>query len=271
MAGPKTAVFDIERLPGTATVDHYGTTVTGPFWDLNDFKFRGVLKRRIRPEEVTRWPRTICMAWKWRGKKRIYFSAEWLNGGEERFARDVHGLFCEADVLVGHNIKSFDVKHCNWMFAQHGLPVPPEARYVDTLTIARKVWGAESKTLDSLCERLGIPRKTDKYDPAIAEAACAGDVKAQRIITSYNKGDITASEGLLERAAPWDKSFPNATLYVDEHVSPKTCPRCEEPDALQRRGFKYTSLGKFRRYQCVKCSGWTSGRQRVSGIDVRNQ
>src|SRR5690349_16180681 len=44
----KILVYDIERMKGSASVE---------FWSLSDFK-----NRRIHADDVTAWPRTICVA-----------------------------------------------------------------------------------------------------------------------------------------------------------------------------------------------------------------
>ena len=65
----KTLFVDIERLPGSFTAD---------FWDLNAYK-----GRRIHPDSVNEWPRTICFAALWYGDKRPAFYSEWEHGADD--------------------------------------------------------------------------------------------------------------------------------------------------------------------------------------------
>ena len=73
-------IADIERLPGYAKVQHRGLTVEGPFWDLNSFKH--TIGRRIHPDDVLEWPRTICAAGRFYGDKETMYAAYNQNGRE---------------------------------------------------------------------------------------------------------------------------------------------------------------------------------------------
>src|SRR5699024_6090823 len=64
---PRVVTLDIERIPGRARVKHRGLTIEGEFWDLNGWKH--TIGRRIHPDDVTEWPRTICAAWRWYGEE----------------------------------------------------------------------------------------------------------------------------------------------------------------------------------------------------------
>src|SRR5690606_41248478 len=61
-------VHDIERVPGVARVQHRGLVIEGDFWDLGSWK--DTIRRRIHPDDVIEWPRTICAAWNWYGQER---------------------------------------------------------------------------------------------------------------------------------------------------------------------------------------------------------
>ena len=91
----KQLIIDIERLPGK---------FEGTFWGPNDMK-----NRRIPPDWVTRDPRTICFAWKWKGERKIDFVSEW-DDGPEAMAKVALDLYIEADIVTGHNIKGRPVQ-----------------------------------------------------------------------------------------------------------------------------------------------------------------
>lgn len=71
-------ILDIERLPGHAQVHARGLDISGDFWDLNSWKH--TIGRRLHPDEVVAWPRTICAAWNFYGRAKIHFAAEWQPG-----------------------------------------------------------------------------------------------------------------------------------------------------------------------------------------------
>ena len=194
----KILTIDIERMKGSASIE---------FWDLGDYK-----GRRIRPDDVTEWPRTICAAWRWYGTRRIDFASEWGDGRDEFLTRVWHA-YDDADIVVGHNIDGFDTKHLNTSWWTMGLGMPSPYKTVDTLKVARRHLGAESKTLDALLKRLGEPGKTDRYDVELARKALAGDKAAQGRLMRYNKGDIAATERLYESLRGWNPSHPHLGLY----------------------------------------------------------
>jgi hypothetical protein len=189
----KILVYDIERMKGSASVE---------FWSLSDFK-----NRRIHADDVTAWPRTICVAWRFLGEQETHFASEWDDGPKKMHKR-IWDAFNQADITVGHNIKGFDEKHLNTGWRDLGLTPPSPNVPIDTLTVARSRFGDESKTLDALCRRIGLTGKTDRYNVEIARAACAGDPDAQAQIEAYNIGDIDATEALYVTLCPGSSHTP---------------------------------------------------------------
>lgn len=217
----KIVTLDIERLPGRHATWHRGQTVSGPFWDLNEIK--GWTGRRIHPDDVQEWPRTICAAWRWYGEEEVHFASEWQVGGYDGFMRRAWEAFDSADIIVGHNMGRFDGPLLMSGWAEMGLPAPSPYKVIDTLKVARQVFGFESNTLDALNKRLGVDAKTDRYDVATARAAVSGDKDAQEKLASYNRGDIVASEALFDRLRPYAKGLPHMGMWADSEIA---CPNC---------------------------------------------
>ena len=243
---------DIERIPGRARVQHRGLTIEGDFWDLGSWK--RTIGRRIHPDDVIEWPKTICAAAKWYDEKGVMFAAEWQTGGYDHFMRTVWEWFDEADVVVGHNMAGFDSKHLLGGWAEMGLPAPSPYKIVDTLKIARGVFALESNTLDAIAKRLGVDAKTDKYSVAVARAAVSGDVKAQKTLTAYNRGDIVASEAVFDRLRPYAKGLPHMGMWTDE---PTACPNCGTAMVATGKTI-HTLVQQYEAYTCPSCG--THGR-----------
>ena len=228
-------IADIERIQGV--VEH-------KFWDLGDMK-----NRRFRPDEIVRYPRTICWSAAWYDQpKKVMHGAEWEIGGAEAMLRAIWDLYDEADIVVGHNLARFDSKHLKGAWLEMGLPSPRPWQTVDTLSIARREFGFESNTLDALCKRLGVASKTDAYDPKVAEAAVAGDEDAQRRLLDYNVGDIHATRELYDRLRPYIKGHPHLGLGTGDE---RACPNCG--------GTKFTKIDTDVRtiqtkYAAMRCS-----------------
>lgn len=215
-------VLDIERVPGV---------IRHEFWHLGDMK-----NRRFYPDEVVRHPRTICFSAAWYDKPdEIIQGAEWMPGGHMRMLEQLWELYDEADIVIGHNIRSFDTKVIKGDWIENGFALPSSWQTVDTLTIARREFNFESNTLDALCKRLGIPAKTDKYNAKVAQAACAGDVEAQDRILAYNAGDITATMALYDKLRPFIHGHPHLGLGTGDE---RCCPNCG--------GTKFTTISDAR-------------------------
>lgn len=243
LKAPKKTVLtlDIERLPGSFTAD---------FWDLNAFK-----GRRIHPDMVTEWPRTICAAWRFYGDKATQFASLWDDGAEGMLRR-VWEAYDQADVLYGHNVDRFDSRKLNSEWRDLGMWAPSPYKVVDTLKEARKTFGDESNTLAALTARLGIDTKTDKYEVAIARAAVAGDKAAQRRLKAYNVGDIAASEALVDRLRGWIPSHPH-NLMGTANDRP-TCNQCWG-DNLERNGTKLAQQITYTLWRCLDCGANVQG------------
>ena len=242
LKGHNIVTLDIERIPGSFTAD---------FWDMNAFK-----NRRIHPDMVTDWPRTICLAWRFYGTKRVEFAAEWEPGGHQAMLVAAWEVYDKADIVVGHNVARFDSKHLQTGWLELGLPMPSPFKTVDTLTVARQRFAMESNTLDAICKRLNIPHKTDKYEVQVAKDAIAGDVKAQRKLRLYNCGDIVASEALYDRFRGRIPNHPH--VLTGNALDVLHCNQCNGRD-LSRNGVKLANQILYLLYRCNGCGGNVQG------------
>lgn len=246
--------FDVERLPMR--------TKDLPVWDM-----KGLQYRRLVPDDIARWDRTVCLAYRWKGERRIGFIAEWLPGGRDEFLRRAHELIDEADLLVGHNSKGFDYPHLLGDFTMAGLSRPSPVKHFDTLLTARSNANWPANHLDTLDKRFGNHGKTDKYRVEMAEAAVDGDERQQRLIERYNKGDIRATDRVAKVLLPHATGF-NLGLYEDDPTAP-VCPRCQS-SRLQRRGYLVKQALRYPRFQCQSCGGWSTSRSSVPGpVEMR--
>lgn len=257
-------VFDIERMKGSFRKQHRGLTVEGEFWSLSDYKRTFGY---IYPDEVTEWPRTICVAWRFIGDRKVEFASEWADG-QLRMHRQIWEAVDEADILIGHNIVDFDIKHLNTAWRDLGFTPPSPYRVVDTLKGARSAFGDESKTLDALNKRSGVSAKTDRYDVEVARAALAGDIKAQKKLERYNKGDIKASEARYLNQLAWTK-HPSVGLYSEPGFERlDVCQTCGSEN-IHWRGYRTTQIGKYPRFQCQDCGTWGKGKKAIAFVNTR--
>jgi hypothetical protein len=180
------------------------------------------------------------------------------------FLRNVHALMAEADIIVGHNIDGADIP---WLKGDLFMPrighkhrpklkpLPP-FKTVDTLKIMRTQFksGAPFKSLDALCQILGIPAKTDKYDREAMERAVAGSVDDRVRLTDYCAGDVIATQGLYDWERPHITNHP--ALFVDGQDKMRVCNRCgSETSDVERRYVANVLTYSMRK--CTNCGGYS--------------
>lgn len=234
-SGPKILFLDIETAP-----------ILGYVWGLFD---QNVGLNQIH----TDW-HILSWAAKWQGEDKMMYM-------DQRNARDLENekvilegiwkLLDEADIVVGHNSKRFDVKKLNARFLIHKMQPPSPFRQIDTLTIAKKYFAMTSNKLEYLADKLGCKlkkMKTKKFPGFELWKEClAKNKEAFKEMELYNKRDVDVLEEVYDRLIPWDNSINFAVYNGGQHVC--TCGSTD----LRNKGVTVTNSGIFQRYKCKKC------------------
>lgn len=206
----------------------------------------------------------FSFAAKWMGAKHTFFFST-FHDGKETMVQAAWDLLNQADVVVGWNSRSFDVKHLNREFLEAGLRPPSPFKQVDLMLEVKKVFRFPSNKLQYVSTALGYEGKVQHSGHELWLACLAGDEKAWRKMRTYNKQDVVLLEPMFEQLRPWI-STPVLALYgsADEH----SCPACGS-ESLTRQGYAYTKLGQFQRYVCDDCGKWSRGGTKVGSVDIR--
>lgn len=236
-------IVDVERISGITEQR---------WWDRGDLK-----NRYIHHETVVRQPRTTIVCAKWYDEPDIIRLAEWDSGGRKRFLRRVHALLLQADIIVGHNVDNADIPWLKGdLHIEGGLPPLPPFKTVDTLKVLRKEFksGAPFKGLDAFCQIVGLPAKTDRYDPLAMERAVNDrSVEDRERLTDYCAGDVAATQGIFDWLRPHIRNHPALLMDGD---SLTTCNRCGHETAEIDRRF-ITNVLSYSMRQCVSCGGYS--------------
>lgn len=240
----KVLVLDIELAPNLATV-----------WSL--------WKQNIGLSQVLETSRILCFAAKWVGEKEVVFYSEWGNG-QETMLRAAHALVSNADVIIGYNTKQFDLPLLNREFIKLGLPPAPPTVHLDLLAVVRKRFRFVSNKLDHVSQQLGLGKKVKHEGHELWLKVMDGESAACKRMEKYNRGDVRLTEKLYHKLRPWIDNHPIAKLYGDDG----DCPNCGGKH-LQARGFSYTRLGRYQRYQCTDCGAWSRAKNTTNRVDLR--
>jgi hypothetical protein len=216
----------------------------------------------------------------------LSWSAKWLDEpaskimyADQRSARNIKDdtnllrgiwkLIDKADILITQNGVAFDMKKLNARFIQKGFKPASSVKHIDTLKIARKVFGFTSNKLEYLTDKLCVKYKKSKHQKfpgfELWVECLKGNPQAWEEMEKYNKQDVLSLEEIYHKLVVWDKSI-NFNLYHNETTNECKCGSTE----FQRNGFSYTSTSKFQRYRCVKCGSETRDRKNLLTKDKRD-
>ena len=208
---------------------------------------------------VDRPSHLMSFAFKWLDKKQFIVRTLADYPGYKKHPRcdkalcqELHKLLTEADLLVGHNSDSFDIKKANSRFLYHRLPVPAPYKTFDTLKAARKTFRFDSNKLDTLSQTLFSEKKLPNTGINLWVSCLNGDLRAWKIMAAYNKRDVVLLEKLYLEVRPWS-NHPNLNLLTGHSA----CPTCQSMN-VQARGLAIAKTRKRQRFQCQACGSWWS-------------
>lgn len=218
----------------------------------------GVWQQNIGLPQLLESSRTICYSAKWLGENEVVFDSV-MNNSHKKMLKGIHTLMDEADAIVHYNGTKFDVPTLNKEFLLAGMPPPSPAKNIDLLQVAKKQFRFVSNKLDYVAQQLKLGKKTSHEGHELWVKCLAKDKEAWAKMEEYNRNDVVLLEKVYYKFLPWIKQHINYSAVLGERV----CPNCGS-ERLQSRGFGYTRLGKYRRYQCTSCGHWSRGNKNES-------
>lgn len=244
----KILIIDIETAPKIAYV----------------WKF---FKENISPKQVLSDGYVMSYAAKWLGEDFIFYKDCRDNIEDDTdLIIDINNLLDEADIVVAHYGKKFDLPIIRTRSLILGLRTPSPYKVVDTKEVASKYFRFGSNKLEFLSDVLGVTKKEDhkKYPGFELWRECLkGNVDAWEEMKHYNIYDILSLEDVYVKFIPWIDNHPNVSAMLSDNDE-AVCPKCGG-NYLQHRGYAYTTAGKFQRFMCNDCGGW--GRYRTNLLD----
>jgi DNA polymerase elongation subunit (family B) len=165
---------------------------------------------------------------------------------DRRVVISLSRLLNEADIIITHNGKRFDLPKINARALIHQLPPIKPNQTIDTFEVAKRQFGFTSNKLDYLARVLGIDVKLDT-DFKLWSACVDGDPEALKYMLKYNKWDVECLEAVYLRLRPWIRNHPNLALYYESDRL--VCPNCGS-EHLISAGYYYTTVNKYQVYRC---------------------
>ena len=213
-------------------------------------------KTNIGVKQMIEASHMLSHAWCWGEDGEVFSSIltqkEALTKDDERIVLEAWSLFDQADIIVAHNGKRFDVNKCNGYFLKYGLPKPSPFKVIDTLEIAKKNFNLPFKSLEYLAKFLDVELKLDAGGIDTWIGCEHGDQDALDTMEHYNRGDIITLREIHKRLKGWDNNGVNIALYNDQHDA--VCTHCGSEDvSVLSDKFAYTPQRKYQVYRCNSC------------------
>jgi len=212
----------------------------------------------------------FCLTWsaKWLFEDKIYSgkltSKEAIKQDDKRIIKGIWGLLNEADIVIAHNGKKFDIPKLNQKFLIYKLNPPLPYQLIDTLDHIRKQFKFTSNKLDYVNQVLNLTRKTEHEGFPLWEKCYKGDAKALNTMLEYNIGDVKILEETYLNIRAWIKPHPNLGLFILDEL--ERCPTCGSDDLIEEGKDYHTTVNIFPSLRCKNCGA--SGRRRLSKLTV---
>ena len=251
MSKPKILFVDIETAP-----------MLGYVWGLFD---QNVSLGQIHSD----W-HVLSWAAKWQGSDEMMYMDQRNSRDVENDKKILEGiwkLLDEADIVVGHNSKRFDIKKLNARFVVHGMQPPSPFRQIDTLAIARKNFAMTSNKLEYLAEKLGCKKKklkTKEFPGFELWKQCLAKNKAAfKEMELYNKRDVDVTEEVYDKLVPWDTSINFSVYNGGKHIC--SCGSTH----LIKKGISASNAGVYQRWKCRDCGKHFKDKENLLPLDIR--
>ncbi|HCH9337639.1 TPA: ribonuclease H-like domain-containing protein [Salmonella enterica] len=161
-------------------------------------------------------------------------------------------LLDQADVVIAHNARGYDIKQLNSLFLKYGLCLPSPYKIIDTLAIAKKMFKLPFKNLKYLAEFLGVTQKIETGGAKFWKLAAIGyseDVMYE--VLEYNKGDIyTLREVYLKLRGFSNDGVNFGAFNGSDELS---CPSCSSTDLSKLNKQATTTRHQYDVYRCNHC------------------
>lgn len=152
----------------------------------------------------------------------------------------------EADVVVAHYGKKFDVPYLNTRLLIHGKTRLPETPLVDTWATARYQLKLNSNRLDTLIAAVGCPVTKTHLSGPIWVKASAGDKNSIKYVVDHCKADVQALEYCYKKIKGLIVSHPTVA------DRPNQCTTCQG-ETFRSLGVRRTATRVYRRFICTRC------------------
>ena len=237
---PKTLLIDLESAPSRAWV-----------W--------GRWKQNVGVNQVISDGYLLTYSAKWLGSDLVLHNRIWERENDKELVAEVAELFSQADIVVAHNAKKFDVPLTYSRMLYHGMLPQNPVKVEDTLEMAKKTFKLPSNSLDGIASYLGLSRKMQNDGFPLWVSCMNMEEEGFDTMMEYNDQDVVVLEQVYRKLSPWWSKHQNASVYYNDGL--KRCPLCGSThlDLLDKKA--YTQQSEFDAYRCADCGKVSRAKQ----------
>ena len=206
----------------------------------------------------------MSVAMKWLGEDEVFYFENRSDNDKLLVEKIVHYVD-QADVVIAHNGKRFDLPKIRGRALVHGLKPPSPVKVIDTLLVARSQFGFTSNSLESLSKLLDLKTKKGghkKYPGFELWLQCLKqNDEAWDEMREYNIDDILSLEEMYLKMRPWMTQHPNVAIMSSETLESPTCPKCgsNSQRPMKKKKLKVTPAGADAKKAVAKPAAATTG------------
>lgn len=247
---PRILILDIETFPNVAHV-----------WRF--------YKENVGAKQVVEHATLASFAYKWYGEDGVgYFDIQ--HQSEKKLLKELIALLDLADIVIAHNGAKFDLPTIQGRAMVAGLRPPSPYKIIDTLLVAKYEFNFPANSLEYLVIILECaPKGGHKQFPGFElwEQCMKNNPEAWAEMRVYNMQDVTTLEEVYNKMKPWMRRHPNLAVFEEDNEI--MCPKCGSKH-IQWRGYTTTNVGKYKKFQCQGCGGWSRTRYSEYPIDKKH-
>lgn len=246
MTKPKLLFFDIETTP-----------IVSLTWGM----FKTNVLHVVEPSHM------LCYSYQWGldGEPVVVSQRDF-----PRFRRDrksdkdlvntLADLIDEADVVIAHNGKNFDIKKLQARMFKHGRAKTSHFQWVDTLSIARRHFMHEGNKLDTLAQISGVGKKLPHTGMAMWIGCMENDPDSWDLMEKYNGVDVEILVDVYKKLLEggWISDHPNMSVISG---AMRGCPKCGDTEArMYPKKYRYYATRAVVQSQCGSCESYSTRR-----------
>lgn len=233
-------------------------------WDLETLPDPDAVLRRL--QSIGNWPgRTfkaeinsiISFGYKYLGAEKAEVINAWDFPNWEADVNDdsaivgmIYEMLKDADSIVTHNGKSFDVKVLNTRLAKHGYPPLHKINHADTKIIAKRGLSLYSNSLNNVAKFYGLETKLAHDGWDMWMAMYKRDARSMKLMSDYCAQDVEVLEQVYLKLRPFMKASELPARLKEEMNT--TCPNCGSTK-LVKNGTRRIKSGLQQNYLCSVC------------------